>query len=154
MRAAVVFGLLAIGCGGEPEPTQSIRSVSQTGGTLSHKAHESCVSCHRPGGGTKEWFTAAGTVLWEGGTVQREGKVELNTAENGAGTMLASLEIDALGNFYTTEPLPLPDTELFPGILRSQTGKMVWMPFSTSSGSCNFCHLQNAGGRPTFKVAP
>ena len=55
------------------------------------------------------------------------------------GVIVATLQGDALGNVFTTAPLPFPDQELFPVVRSSDGALRNAMPFPTISGACNLC---------------
>ena len=61
-----------------------------------------------------------------------------------APALVLSVEADGLGNFYSTDPLPLPDTPLFPTVYGPGGVGKNFMPFPTSSGACNVCHVGGA----------
>lgn len=154
----VVLGLVACGASEEdgpetPQPPQVQRPAeldarqlrSQRGGT-SHEAGKNCMACHGPNGLGPGRFTVAGTIRTAAGAPNPDGRLTLSTQANGAGTVVISLEADASGNFYATDPLPLPDTQLFPRISSGATASFHFMPFPTSSAACNVCHV----GRQTL----
>lgn len=59
---------------------------------------------------------------------------------SGGGALVMSVQVDSLGNFFTTEKAPFLDTELF-ALVKSADGSLTSeMPFPTLSGACNVCH--------------
>lgn len=132
---------------GEPEyerdPALDVELVSAHGDDISHAQGTNCMECHQAKGPGPGRFTAAGTLYDASGAPHVDGVLELRTAPAGGGELVARVEGDALGNFYTTEALPLPDQALFPTVLSKDGARSSFMPFPTISGSCNLCH---AGG--------
>jgi hypothetical protein len=129
---AACLVLASAGCGGTES---SIQSVSHAGETLSHEPGTNCMGCHSRGGGALSWFTAAGTLLLKDGTVRTAGTVTLGGMQSHT-----VLEIDGLGNFFTTEDVGLPSDPVIPEVFDNATGKTTIMPFSTPSAACNCCH--------------
>ena len=124
------------GCVGEEfnEP-----KVSRTGSTESHFWGTNCMDCHKKGGPGEGWFTIAGSVL-DLSTNQpaTSGYIEL-WEEPGKGSPVAVIEIDELGNFYTTQDIGI--RRFYPAAVNTK-GERVFMPFATSIGACNSCHSQ------------
>ncbi len=154
VRALSLVSLMALtpACdpGDEPPPTPpapverpaslDVPMKSQRGGT-SHRAGENCMACHGPNGLGPGRFTVAGTAVTSERRPNPNTTLLLTTERNGGGTVVLTLEADANGNFYTTEPVPLPDTLLFPKVMNTTSGGYNFMPFSTASGACNVCHV-------------
>jgi hypothetical protein len=115
------------------DPALDVALVSAAGDDRSHAGGDNCMRCHQAHGPGPGRFTAAGTVDGPAGALE---------LRDGEGALVLAVPIDALGNFYTTEPLPLPDTPLFPSIV-FEDGVRLAMPFPTRSAACNVCH---AGG--------
>jgi hypothetical protein len=58
------------------------------------------------------------------------------------GELVATIEGDRLGNFYSTEALPLPEESLVPWVFSNDRTMQNHMPFGgTISGACNLCHV-------------
>lgn len=153
MRAWIVAlaGVLA-GCDREPEPflgdedyvrdpALDVALVSARGGASSHATGENCMRCHQPRGPGPGLFTAAGTLHGADGEPQADGALELRTGPNGSGDLVLRVEADGLGNFYTTEALPLPDMSLYPTVYSADGAGQAFMPFPTASAACNVCHV-------------
>lgn len=132
---AIVMLIVLVGCG-ESSP---VSSVSRAGGTNSHHAGENCMQCHSQGGGADSWFQAAGTLITKQGDTITSGTVTIHFQD---GSPPVSLEVDSLGSFFTTEELGLP-TPIAPIVKDNTTGDAAQMPFTTVSGSCNFCHTDS-----------
>lgn len=114
----------------------------------SHNMGKNCFDCHKKGGEGKGWFTVAGTVydtIFPNNKVNPGGKVYLYTQYAGKGALVASLEVDTKGNFYTTEKVDF-STPLYPKVI-SAKGKVKYMSNSVTTGACNSCHNYS-----TFKI--
>lgn len=129
----------------ERDPALDIENVSAAGETRSHNAGLNCMRCHQALGPGIGQFSVAGTVYGPDGAPASDAVLELLTAPEG-GEVVATVEADAYGNVFSTEPLPLPEQRLFVRLESSDATLAAVMPFPISSGSCNHCH---AGG---FKV--
>ena len=119
--------------------------VSKRGDLKSHNVGKDCISCHSADGAGRGIFVLAGSVYKPDGETPYPGTVvKLFGGRNGTGGMVASLEVDAEGNFYTTQEVMLADS-LFPSVY-SENG-VVHMPerFNLSMGSCNSCHGVSVG---------
>lgn len=142
------------GCGSEEDDTTpqtgdpdyvrddslNIALTSTHEGADSHEMGNNCMTCHQNYGPGPGIFTAAGTIYQADGATYPGGIVELWTGAQATGDLVSAIEVDTKGNFYTTEPLPLPDMPLYP-FVRSPNGESyTFMPFSTSSAACNICH--------------
>lgn len=131
------------------DPALNVPNVSAHGGTKSHNNGLNCFQCHQPHGPGRGLFTAAGTIYNPDGTAHANATVHLTTEAGGAGDVVAELEVDGFGNFFTTEPLPLPEQALFPSVVSADGVLTASMPFPTISASCNVCH--SGGFRVTLK---
>ena len=120
------------------DPALDIELHSAASSNASHEPGNNCMHCHQRLGGGPGLFTAAGTLFDPAGQPRTGAVVEIRTAPAGEGDLLAAIEVDQLGNFYTTTDLPIPESELFPFVRGSTTTKE--MPFPTSSLACNYCH--------------
>ena len=129
------------------DPALDVELVSAHGDAISHAAGDNCMRCHQENGPGPGRFTAAGTLHDEAGAPYPDGLVELRSAPDGMGDLVAAIEVDGLGNFYTTEALPLPATALFPTVYSADGARKNFMPFPTSSGACNVCHAGSFGVR-------
>ena len=122
------------------DPALNITLVSQTSETSSHETGRNCMECHQSHGPGPGLFTAAGTLYHPDGAPYPNGSVELRTEAAGGGELILAIQVDGNGNFYTTEPLPLPDQPLYPFIVSPDGESTTFMPFSTASAACNICH--------------
>ncbi len=93
----------------------------------SHNAGQNCMDCHTPGGEGEGWFEVAGTVY---------DSTRTNTP-NATGTLHYTLQVDALGNFYTTEDMKAPGGLYVAVQGDNQTNNMQSI---LPSRNCNSCH--------------
>jgi hypothetical protein len=103
----------------------------------SHNMGQNCMSCHVSGGKGEGWFQVAGTVY---DTLLS--KTNPNTtvqlySDSKATNLKYTVQVDALGNFYTTEKIDF-GSGLYPVVV----GKTISSHMSTpiTSGQCNSCH--------------
>ncbi len=115
------------------------KKVSTYQGTKSHYTGDDCMTCHQSGGEGEGWFNVAGTVYKDtlGTNVFPNVTIKLFAAENGNGGEVGVIEVDGLGNFYTTENIDFT-AGLFPAVM-SDNG-MKYMSTSVNTGRCNSCH--------------
>lgn len=107
--------------------------------TLSHNNGQACISCHKSGGSGKGWFNVAGSVYKADLTVpDLNGTVYLWSGMGGTGNLVATIEVDGLGNFFTTSSV-LPGSGAYPQI-KGSSGNYRSMPMMTTTGNCNACH--------------
>lgn len=128
----------------ERDPALDIELVSAHGGDASHYDGQNCMECHQSKGPGPGRFSVAGTVVKIDGGPSPDATIELWTMPGGQGELVLRVEADALGNFYTTEPLDLAAAPAFPFVRAADGVNANLMPFPTSSGACNVCHA--AGG--------
>lgn len=168
--SALALCALLIGCGpGDPPAAVPISGVGGSGGgtttgsggsvggvaILSHNAGQDCMSCHKTGGTGKGVFTVAGTVYKSGGGAQTAATV--NIYPQGSSTAQATMTVDGLGNFWTTQTVaalvPAAGQTLVQGVravVQPTGGTSAAMLGVISNGSCNTCHSPGGGtGRVT-----
>ncbi len=136
----VVMGVLLWNC--EEEVFEREYAASTHNSSESHNWGYNCMECHRRGGPGEGWYTVAGSVA---DTSLRHplGNVTIELWEEvGVGEPVAVIEVDALGNFYTTEPIDWK-LGLVPVVVSSDGQKRLVMPFATRNGACNSCHFTN-----------
>jgi cytochrome c553 len=134
--AIVVLGINSCEKGGCGE--SNISGFSQN---ESHNMGQNCMNCHKDGGEGEGCFNAAGTA-YDGpnGNTLANCVVKLYTQPNGAGTLRATINGDAKGNFFTTESIDY-NGGLYPVVTNGSA--TAFMPGSVSSGACNSCHGVN-----------
>lgn len=122
----------------------NIENISTAGSHKSHNMGQNCMTCHQEHGPGKGIFTVAGTWWNEDGSAHAGGRVELRDGD----LSVLSINVDEYGNFYTTEPVALPEKSLRPVLIENDNSEAP-MPFGTRSGACNICHV----GRQALVVA-
>ena len=113
-------------------------NISSYNETESHNMGQNCMNCHKSGGDGEGIFQAAGTVYDSTLSVTLPNTtVYLYTEQGGNGTLKHTVEVDGLGNFYTTESIDFGDG-LYPTIKGTTISKHMSSPIT--SGQCNSCH--------------
>ena len=113
--------------------------ISRHSGSESHNEGQNCMSCHVSGGSGEGWFNVAGTVYDTNKTnINPNGTVKFYTGPGGTGTLKATVEVDAKGNFYTTEAVSFGDG-LYTMVI-SSAGNKKYMSGKVTSGQCSSCH--------------
>ncbi|HKK09649.1 MAG TPA: hypothetical protein VJ939_02380 [Bacteroidales bacterium] len=111
-------------------------AISQNGKKESHKTGANCMECHNGTEGAV--FSVSGTVFQEDlRNTAPDGKIMLYTEPEGNGELVKTIEVDGLGNFYTTENVDFTQ-DLYP-VAESKEGNQKYMPVA-ASGACNSCH--------------
>ena len=114
-------------------------NMSQTGDTKSHNAGQNCMNCHKAGGNGDGQFNVAGTVYnAQLASTFPNAVIKLYSQANGSGTLRATINGDANGNFFTTEAVDFTGG-LYPAILGSGTN-IKYMSGPITSGACSSCH--------------
>ena len=137
--ATFITGLsVAVSCTKDNESSGGTK-ISQAGGNESHNMGQNCMNCHKSGGEGDGIFKVAGTVYNSLLTATYSNAViKLYTLANGGGTLRATINGDAKGNFYTTENVDFTGG-LYPAILGS-TGNIKYMLEPINTGACASCH--------------
>lgn len=166
MRACKLVGILSLalglitGCGGGDDappgggdpgggdivqvPTGTL--ASQHGETLSHtdeRRGRNCMDCHYAGNNSYI-YTVAGSVyqLDDFNTIYPDATINFYSGPNGTGILVGSMEVDANGNFYTTESMDF-STGVYPVIEGTQGEPPLYMGNFITHGECNSCHGPN-----------
>lgn len=113
-----------------------VERISQNGLTLSHtdqRRGQDCMQCHAE-------YSVAGTVYdFSLQEFYANAKLYFYTEANAGGSLVAIVEVDANGNYYTTEPIDL-SAGLYP-VLENATGdSRDYMLNSVTTGACSSCH--------------
>jgi hypothetical protein len=112
--------------------------ISKYNSTESHNQGQNCMACHVKGGKGEGYFQVAGTVHDTTLTkYQPNSTVYLYTQQGGQGTLKYTIEVDGLGNFYTTETIDF-GSGLYPTVKSSTGERHMSSPITT--GTCNSCH--------------
>jgi hypothetical protein len=136
--AMLVIFIAQSGCKKEDEG-EAVTMSSHHNETLSHKNGDVCLSCHQTGGSGTGHFVVAGSVYKADLVVPDvNGTLFLWTRPGGTGSMIASVEVDGLGNFFTTASI-MPSAGAYPQI-KGSSGSFKSMPIVTTSANCNSCH--------------
>ena len=112
-------------------------NISSHGDTESHNAGQNCMECHKNGGQGEGAFSVAGTVYQKNSSATYpNATIRLYTGQNATGALKATIEVDGLGNFYTTESIDF-SAPLFPSVTGTETEHMTQ---GLVLGQCNSCH--------------
>jgi hypothetical protein len=96
------------------------------------------MSCHQSGGSGEGWFTVAGTVYDSTKTTPfPNATVVFFTGPLGTGNLVLEIEVDGLGNFYTTESIDFGNGSY---VLVTGHQETKHMNSKISTGQCNSCH--------------
>lgn len=117
-------------------------SSSRHGENKSHYQGGRCVTCHTPGSNAKNLITVGGTVYDEvRAQPQKKALVKLYTEPKAQGKLIATLQTDEQGNFYSTQRIDF-SKGLFPTLLGTPGVKddIKHMSRRVFTGDCNGCH--------------
>lgn len=139
----VIAILFAAGCGGsggdsDSDSDSDSEMISELGETDSHRAGQDCQQCH-------DELTVAGTVYDAGNPteVKPDVLVRLHAQADQSSTLVAEVEVDAKGNFYTTAPIAF-GTGLYAVVVDGADASLFMMtPVTANDGACNDCHDGN-----------
>ncbi len=123
--------------------TTELQKISAHGDTESHtdeRSGQNCMNCHYQGNNPYV-YQVAGTVyqLDNLTTPYPNATIYFYTGPNGTGTLAGSMEVDANGNFYTTEPVDF-SLGVYPAVVGSQGEPAIYMSNFITLGECNTCH--------------
>lgn len=93
--------------------TASVKVVgpAPTDRPRSHNVGENCMSCHHPDGEGHGCWQIGGTVYYsDHHTTLSNAKLLLFTLPRGQGTFVRSIDVDGLGNVYTSDKIPFDQT--------------------------------------------
>jgi len=153
IKLAVLSGvLLFMAACSHYDELQNNAKESRTGDDESHNAGENCMRCHNAGefseAALEGWWNIGGTA-YKNGRTAKSGYVELWTGPNRTGEFLYRLEIDELGNFYTSKIIDFQGGFL-PVLLNADGSFNAGMSSKTVVGACNTCHDNKTQDRITF----
>lgn len=136
--AIATLALVAFNSCDDDDEGENETNISSYTSDDSHKAGQDCMTCHKSGGSGEGWFTAAGTVYNKALTSVYPGStVRLYSESGGTGNLIATIEVDENGNFYTTENIDF-GTGLYTLVEGNTSTKN--MASSITHGKCNSCH--------------
>lgn len=134
-----VFLFLAVySCESTNSGTGGNEVISAYNSSKSHRTGENCMSCHVSNGSGDGIFSVAGTVYDEGlSSPLPNSTIRIYSTPDGDSDPLYVIEVDAKGNFYTTENIDFGD-----GLYTSVQGPSseIFMESTITNGSCNSCH--------------
>ena len=138
----VLLAMCLLGCGGNDpssldtnDPSSPSFDRTKTGPNM--RSGENCLSCHRAGGlaSVKPW-TAAGTVFRSADSSLDDGVEGATITITDSVGNVVTLTSNAVGNFYTLEPLQKPLRMAI-----EYEGRRAEMPLALDAqGACNGCH--------------
>ena len=121
-----------------PDYVDTSTLISVHNGIMSHNAGDDCQKCHQKEGNGKGWFSISGTVydsLIQ--NVYPNATVFIYDGLSSASPLLTRIEVDSLGNFYSTEEIDFKNglhVEVEGKIGTAKMGSLI------RSASCNRCH--------------
>jgi hypothetical protein len=141
----MLSGLIACSPGEDAESDSVFES--RYNATNSMNPGLNCQNCHVSGGNGPHIFTVAGTV-YDSNLIQvyPNTTIRLYTQPNGQGNLVATIEVDGLGNFYTTRSVDF-GSGLYPSVSSGNGADTEYMSSSTTRGDCNGCHNNNTQSR-------
>ena len=117
--------------------------ISTHGSMAGSSMKDNCMDCHKTGA-TYGGFIVGGSIYQMDSTTRYpNGTVYLfsqpqDSIGNGIDSVVARIEVDGVGNFYTTHPINLSQG-VFPAVV-SSIGDTAFMQTITTNGACNSCH--------------
>ncbi|MFV1984885.1 MAG: hypothetical protein ACC657_15165 [Thiohalomonadales bacterium] len=135
-----ILTLFLTACGHEDDDDNETY-ISSNGGQKSHNTGQNCLSCHKSG--NEVIFTVAGTVyqIQDLTLVLPNVKIQFHDGPNTSGNLIHSIDVDALGNFYTTNALSWGNG-LYVSVVVPD-GVTNSMSFVVTEGECGRCHGVN-----------
>lgn len=144
MTVLSIIGIISVVESCKPGRNCNEQKTSRAGESESHNEGKNCMSCHVSGGKGEGCFTVAGTVYDTFATKPvNSGQIKLHTGPKGSGTVAATIQVDARGNFYTPDAVNFAGG-LYPSYTNS-AGKTVYMGSSIGMGQCGSCHNVSTG---------
>jgi len=138
-----VFGImLFVSCSDNYSTSPDNLMISFNDEEKSHRHGENCMDCHSTGQSEKHEFNIAGSVFTDNGeSPVVNGLVKFYEEPKGEGRLVYAVEIDAKGNFFSTEGIEVEEG-VYPAI-ESTTGNMYFMLTEVETGACSNCHSQS-----------
>lgn len=116
--------------------------ISAHGSMAGSSMKDNCMDCHQTGA-TQGGFIVAGTVFRLDSTTRNPNcTIELHTQPDTShlqDSIIATIEVDGVGNFYTTHPIDLTQG-FYPSVTSASGLDSMRMKTITTIGSCNSCH--------------
>lgn len=145
-RSVLVLGIIVIvftwQCS-HYDQLQNRGKESAAGSDESHNFGQDCMTCHNDNGTEAVWeggwWNIAGSLYDSDGEGPfTDAVIELWSEPERQGTLYYSLEVDALGNFYTEKIINYNGT-CFPVVVNAN-GEYKAMERAFHGGGCNSCH--------------
>lgn len=125
----LLFGAWMISC----DKPENETKISEHGDDESHYAGENCMNCHYQEGPGEGWYTMAGSVT---GNYQDHTVMAYDALTQ---ELLARVEIDDLGNLFTTESIDYKNG--ISVVIINESGQVTnVMSTIVNNGQCNLCH--------------
>lgn len=140
-RILFLFGIVALGVSlvrcDKFEKPENKTQISEHGSNKSvdddHQFNgQNCMNCHYSEGRGEGWFTLAGSVLGN------NNQAVVHLYDDIAPDPFMNIEVDAVGNFYTTDPIDFSN-----GVnvsIEDDSGVIHYMGDKIYTGQCNLCH--------------
>lgn len=141
LKSYIIFFLMfIIACNSDinnPDDDDEIKTMESTyNDDESHKNGQNCMNCHVAGGEGEGIFTIAGSV-YQSDLSNPYPNSTVKLYDTNLSSIIYTLPVDGLGNFYTTKSIDL-SSGCLPQVSDQQLLKQ--MASSTTIGSCNGCH--------------
>jgi len=130
----------------KPQEDETNKAViSKKNGDVSHFFGLNCMSCHKNFRNAEKFgrFTVAGSVFDEArARIHKNPIIKLYTEPKAQGKLVATINGDKLGNFFTTENIDFTRNGLYPVLIGSPTAteSIKYMQTPIFKGDCNSCH--------------
>lgn len=126
-----VSGIWMVSCDKQDYDT----NISRHGEDESHYTGDNCMNCHYQAGPGKGWYSIAGSVF---GNYQND-DYTVRVFDALTQDTLALVEIDQLGNLFTTAPVNF-NNGITVDIINSSDSVVKVMSTVVMNGQCNLCH--------------
>jgi hypothetical protein len=120
--------------------TSCEKKVSKYQDQESHNLGEDCMKCHKSGGTGEGHFKVAGSVF-DSTFINANPNTTINiySEPNGGGKLLKTMEVDGLGNFYSTQKIKKLNKGAYPSVV-GHDGVERYMSSALTKTNCNSCH--------------
>jgi len=134
----IFFFFVFYSCESTNSGSGSSEVISAFNSSQSHRVGENCMNCHVLNGGGDGVFSVAGTVYNASlSSPLPNSTVRIYSTNDEDAIPLYVIEVDAKGNFYTTEDINFGEG-LFTSV--QGPGAEIFMESVVTNGSCNSCH--------------
>jgi hypothetical protein len=111
-------------------------NVSEHHDDNSHNSGQNCMNCHYQEGPGEGWFSLAGSVSRDD---QNDSILSIRVFDALSQDLLTTVEVDRLGNFYTTASINFINGTTI-DIIDGQGQVVKAMGTVVKNGQCNLCH--------------